>query len=282
MTPSSNSLTIGPLLVIGFGNMGQAIIRSAVNCTSLKLSEIAVVETDQTRRDYAAEMGIGSVHATTVEAIHEMAGKHADFALLLAVKPQMLAAALAGTSGLIGDRTVISILAGVTAARVREACGGKASVVRVMPNLPVVVSQGMTAIARGAAHDAAETARALFLAAGPSVMEIEESQMDAFTAVAGSGPAYLFHLAQAMMQAAESLGFTSEQASLCVRQTLVGAAAMLMADGREPEDLRAAVTSKGGTTAAAMAVLDEAGAMQTMERAVRAACARGEQLGREA
>ena len=151
-----------------------------------------------------------------------------------------------------------------------------------MPNLPAQLGEGATAIALGAGAKPGDEKLAieLFGAVGPVVVEVAEDLIDAFTAVAGSGPAYVFYLAQAMTKAAVELGFTSSQADQIVRQTIIGSAAMLRTRSESPQDLRAAVTSKGGTTAAATAVLDEAQVIDTFVRALTAARDRGRELGK--
>jgi len=279
MTPHLAS----PLLVIGFGNMGESIVRGAVRAGLLSSGDVIVAEPEASRREAAARLGIVSVHAAAGEALNALEAREAAGGagrVLLAVKPQMLAGLAAEVGARLGERAVISVLAGMRVEKLRSMCGGRVRVVRVMPNLPASIGEGVTAIATGAEPSEAAFARRLFEGVGPRVMEIEEGLMDAFTALAGSGPAYLFYLAEAMIKAGVSMGFTPEQASLATRQTLVGAAKMLAGDAREPAALRAAVTSRGGTTAAAIERLDARGAMDAIEEAVKAACARGAELGR--
>ncbi len=269
------------LLVIGYGSMGSAIVRGACSANLLAAGDIIVADPEEPRRRAAAADGITSVHALAIDAIAELQRREStccEGSILLAVKPQMLPDL--GVSHLIGTRRVISILAGMSAARVLASLGGLARVVRVMPNLPAAIGQGATAIARGA--DPADTAfaRSLFGAAGPCVLEIDERLMDAFTALAGSGPAYLFFLAESMIRAGVEMGLTPEQADQAVRATLSGAASLLAADPRDPASLRAAVTSRGGTTAAAIASMEADGMDGALRRAILAAEARGRELGR--
>src|SRR5690606_13250813 len=155
-----------------------------------------------------------------------------------------------------------------------------AAVVRAMPNLPARIRQGATAICLGdgAAPGDDDFALALFRGIGPLVLRIDESLMDAFTAVAGSGPAYLFYLAEAMTRAATELGFDAPAAREIVKATLAGSASLLAQSSESPADLRAAVTSKGGTTEAATTVLDNAGVMNAIVRAITAARDRGREL----
>jgi len=202
--------------------------------------------------------------------------------VLLAVKPQSLGQ-VAGEltdADAVGERVVISILAGMPTERIRAMLGGRCRVVRVMPNTPARVGRGMSAIA-GAGGEDRRLALDLMSALG-EVIEIEQQQMDAFTAVAGSGPAYVFYLAEAMEAAARRLGFEQSQASAIVTQTIVGAATLLEAGDASAAELRASVTSRGGTTAAATDVLDHEGMTEMMVRAIRSARDRGAELAREA
>jgi pyrroline-5-carboxylate reductase len=165
---------------------------------------------------------------------------------------------------------------------VRAALGGTVRIVRAMPNLPASVRRGVSAVALGAGARAAdvEVAHALLGGVGETI-EIPERQMDAFTAVAGSGPAYVFYLAEGMLHAAVRLGFDQEMAQRIVGATIEGAAAMLAASDHAPAELRARVTSKGGTTAAAMRILEDARTLETIVTAIRAARDRGAELARE-
>jgi pyrroline-5-carboxylate reductase len=200
-------------------------------------------------------------------------------AVLLAVKPQQLGAVGAEIreSGFAG--VVLTILAGIPSGVVREQFGGAARVVRAMPNTPARVRLGLTGVARGAGASDSDVAFAerLFGAVG-RVVRIEESQMDALTAVAGSGPAYVFYLAEAMQRAARGLGLPDAELGGVVAQTILGAAALLDEEGAEPGALRRAVTSKRGTTEAATDRLDEDGVMRSIEGAIGRACERGREL----
>ncbi len=271
-----------PLAIIGFGNMGSAIVRGVLATGLLTPDRMVIAEPDG-----AKCAGLARVHATALgalKALHELesTGDGQQGQILLAVKPQKLAIAAEGLEEVVGDRIVISILAGTPSSKVREMLGGRARVVRAMPNLPASVGQGATALAIGEGATVADRAfaRRLFTGIGPLVLDVEEKMMDAFTALAGSGPAYLFYLAESMTHAAKAMGFSPEHATAAVRQTLVGAAAMLAHGAKSPAELRAAVTSKGGTTAAAMTVLDEHHVAQHIESAVMAARTRSEELGK--
>lgn len=261
--------------------MGSAIVRGVLATGLLTPERMVIAEPDG-----AKCAGLARVYATALgalKALHELeAASGMEGQILLAVKPQMLASASEGLGELAGDRVVISILAGTPSARVREMLGGRVRVVRAMPNLAAAVGQGATALAIGAGASAADGvfARRLFAGIGPLVMDVQEGMMDAFTALAGSGPAYMFYLAEAMTNAGRAMGFSPEHATAAVRQTLVGAAAMLAHGAKTPAELRAAVTSRGGTTAAAMMVLDGQHVREHIEAAVMAARTRGEELAK--
>ncbi len=267
------------LAIVGGGNMASAILAGCARSGDPELAprRMVVAEPDGARR-----AGLAALGAEVVASAGELGrwlGPSTQ--VLLAVKPQSLASAASDLDGLVSGRVVISILAGTASATVRSAVGADARVVRAMPNLAAGIGQGVTAVAvgSGAAEADAALAERLFGAVGPLVVRIDESLMDAFTAVAGSGPAYVFYLAEAMVRAAVATGFTAEQADAVVRQTIVGAGALLRGDARSAAELRGAVTSRGGTTQAAIAVLDGRDVAGAIESAVVAARDRGRELG---
>ncbi len=206
--------------------------------------------------------------------------------ILLAVKPQILCDALpplidALTEANAPACTFVSILAGTRIKTIETMIRPDDRIIRIMPNTPSQIGLGMSAIANDNQPEPDDLAcvRRLFEAVG-QVIEIPESMIDAFTAVAGSGPAYIFYLAEGMMRAAESVGFTREQASHIVRQTVLGSATLLDRSDEMPGELRAKVTSKNGTTYAATTTLDEHGVMDAVVAAITAARDRGVELGR--
>lgn len=271
--------------VIGGGVMAGAIIRGCLRAGVATAGDWVVAEPDEGKRAAFDAIGVASVASSA--ALADWLGPQTQ--VILAVKPQYFEAVARESAGLDWGRVVISILAGTPSARIRAALGGGpgplgqggARVLRAMPNTPARIGEGATGVALGAgAREGDETeALAIFRGIGPVVERIDEDLMDAFTAVAGSGPAYLFYLAEAMTRAAVELGFEAEMADRVVRQTLRGAGALLGSDTeRSSSELRAAVTSKGGTTAAATAVLEAAGVMETLGRALTAARDRGREL----
>ncbi|MFG0274796.1 MAG: pyrroline-5-carboxylate reductase [Phycisphaerales bacterium] len=267
------------LALVGGGNMARAILMGALDSGVAEPWEVIVADPMAPQRAVLERVGI-----RCAERAPDLARwMNGDTQLMLAVKPQMLEAAAADTRPLLEtSRVVISILAGTPTEKVRAALGDNARMVRAMPNTPARVRRGMAAIALGAgAHDDDDDlAVRLFKAVG-DVVRIEEPMMDAFTAVVGSGPAYIFYLAEAMVEAAEELGFDAATADRIVRNTIRGAGALMceLLDSTATE-LREAVTSKGGTTAAALGVLDDNQVNAAVIKAITAARNRGVELAK--
>lgn len=274
-----------PIAVVGGGNIARAILSGALQAGVLPPSRVVVAEPDAPARQAVAAMGFHAV-ASGVEAFawlkhHE--AHHGEGQIVLAVKPQSLDEVCHQLRPCLGltRRVVVTLLAGTPTRRVRDCLGSQAAVVRAMPNLAVQLRRAITALAVGdGARDGDETAAAALFRAVGAVVEIDEDQMDAFTALAGSGPAYFFYLAEAMVRAGVELGFDPHTAARIVCETAAGAGLLLAAAAEEPHDLRRRVTSPGGTTAAAVSVLEQAGADESIVRAIRAAHQRGTELGR--
>jgi pyrroline-5-carboxylate reductase len=258
--------------LIGAGNMGEALIRGAVGGGVIEPAAILACDPLAGRRAVFADLGCGVASDFREAAKRDV--------ILLAVKPQTFRTVAEELAACMPPAAlVLSIAAGVTAASLESALPGRARVVRIMPNTPLTVGMGMSAVARGAyaGDEDAALALALFSAAGKAV-EVEEALLDAVTALSGSGPAYLFHFAEALIAGGEGIGLPSGLSNMLAVQTLRGAAEML-ARGGDPADLRRRVASPGGTTAAALAVFEDRGFVAIVEEALRAACKRGEELG---
>lgn len=202
--------------------------------------------------------------------------------LVLAVKPQMMAEALAELPSLT-DTLVISVAAGTTLATLEQSFPA-APIVRVMPNTPAAIGQGISALIGNAraSEDDLDLAETLMRAVGRTVRLSDEAQMDAVTALSGSGPAYVFHLIEAMAAAGEAEGLPHELALELARVTVAGAGALAVHEDQDPATLRENVTSPGGTTAAGLAHLmdPETGLPPLMLRTIRAAASRGRELGK--
>ena len=204
---------------------------------------------------------------------------------LVAVKPQMMGAALPGLAALGNGATLfVTIAAGTPIATYEAVLGERTPLVRAMPNTPAAIGQGITAIVGNASAGVADLdlAEALLSAVGPVVRLTSESQMDAVTAVSGSGPAYVFHLIETLAAAGEAEGLPADLAMRLARVTVAGAGALAIAAEESPAELRRNVTSPNGTTQAALEVLMDpaAGLPPLMRRAVARAAARSRELAR--
>ncbi|HZX81400.1 MAG TPA: pyrroline-5-carboxylate reductase [Lysobacter sp.] len=259
---------------IGGGNMARSLIGGLVAQGRVPASIRVAEPVDALRDALAADFGV-AVFANAGEAA---AGASA---LVLAVKPQVMRTVCGELAGVVSpDALVVSIAAGITSAQIDRWLGGGRAIVRAMPNTPSLIGQGVTGLFATAAVTTSqrERAAALLRSGGPTVWIDDEASMDAVTAVSGSGPAYVFLLAEAMQAAAERQGLPADAASLLVRQTIAGAAAMLMQAGEPAPVLRARVTSPGGTTQAAVETLQADGFEALLDRAIERATQRGREL----
>lgn len=256
------------LLIIGGGNMGAAL----ASCWHDEFPDLAITVAEK-NADKRARLLVQGIAAP-----EELDVPEDGYAIVVvAVKPQAFAELAPHLAAIAGDATVVSIMAGISLATIKAA--GLEHVARVMPNTPVLINEGMSAIyAPDLAEDRLEDVRALFEATGSIVMLANESQMHAVTAISGSGPAYVFAFMEALEQAAIGMGLDAELARSLVRQTLVGAALLADAAEADPAELRQKVTSPGGTTEAALKVLGDAGLNRLVELAAKAAQSRSEAL----
>ena len=261
------------LAFIGCGNMGGAILDGLLESADADPKDILVVERSTLIRERCRERGI--------RATDRMSEVGAARTLLLAVKPQGFAEAAAELGSVPGDALVISVMAGISSLKIRTALGGAPRVVRAMPNTPSRIHSGITAIAAGAGAvaDDLRIAEEIMSTVG-EVVRVREDEMHVVTAVSGSGPAYVFLLAEAWIDAAIAHGLEHETAIRLVKATLLGAARLADKDVA-PAELRAAVTSKGGTTAAGIAALEERAFRLAMKDAIAAATRRGQELDSE-
>ncbi len=257
------------LALVGGGNMGSALLRGVLDAGAFKPPELAVVEVLAARRTELVELFPGVAVTADVPPCR---------AALLAVKPGDVPVAAAAAAA-AGATRLLSIAAGVGVAAIEAAVGAGVAVVRAMPNTPALVGRGTSAIAGGthAGEDDLVWAESILGSVG-IVDRLPEPLLDAFTGVAGSGPAYLFLVAEALIDAALAEGLPRPIAERSVTQLFLGSATLLDREGA-PATLRAKVTSPGGTTAAGLAVLDERGVRGAFMAAVRAATERSRQLG---
>ncbi len=262
--------------LIGAGNMGSAMVKGWLESGTLEARDIVLSDKDTAKAGALADERRVAAAASNSEA----AG--GARLVVLAIKPQDSAEVLEEISGVIrGDKVVVSIVAGLSIGSMREKLGGEPSIVRVMPNMGAQVGasvSGYTLDPGPGGLDAGGPLR-LLEAIGEAV-EVAEEFLDLVTAVSGSGPAYYFLLTEALERAAVEMGLSPDVAKILARETLWGAAKVLKESGREASELREAVSSPGGTTVAALGVLDEDGFMEMMSRAVAAARRRAGELTR--
>ena len=261
--------------VIGSGTMAEVILRGALVANVIHHNTVIATDPRFPRRQlFTRELGVASVEDNKLAAACPY--------VLLAVKPQQMAEVLGGIADAVSpETTIISIAAGVKTAFIRGRLGGKGRVVRVMPNTPLLAGAGVSALAAGEGASASDLdwPERLFGACGKTV-RVEESSMDAVTAVSGSGPAYVFYLVEAMIEAGVAEGLDRDVATELAVQTCVGAGRLLAKTGETPQVLRARVTSPNGTTQAAIESMDGAGVFEAVVAAVRRAAERSRELGK--
>ncbi|MGZ8756113.1 MAG: pyrroline-5-carboxylate reductase [Acidimicrobiia bacterium] len=259
--------------ILGVGAMGEALASGLLRA-GWETQEISMaVRREERRRDLADRTGC----VVSLDPGKALEGKEV---VVVAVKPRDVPHLLGQIQGAYRpDQIILSLAAGVPT-RLYEAALGEVPVVRAMPNTPALVDEGITGLAAGRFADEDALSRAeLMLSAVGQVIQMEESLLDAVTAVSGTGPAYAFLLAEALTEAAIREGLPRQIAERLVHQTIKGAGALLVETGLSPFELRAQVTSPGGTTAAAVHVLEERGFRALVEDAVRAAGERSRELG---
>ncbi len=263
--------------LLGAGNMAEAIVRGVLRGERMPAGQIVVADPSADRRAFfQGELGVTATDDNDAVA-------RAASIVVLSVKPQACEAVLKGIAGSLGaDTLVVSIMAGISARYIQQALGGKRRVVRTMPNTPMLVGEGMVAVARGSFATAADIQSATHLfSAAADVMEVTEDQIDAVTAVSGSGPAYFFYLVEAMIAAGVELGLTEDQAHRLATRTACGAGHMMVATAAEsPTELRRRVTSPKGTTQAAIESMEAAGFPKIVADAMAACEKRSKELGR--
>jgi pyrroline-5-carboxylate reductase len=265
----------GSIAFIGGGNMARsligALIRGGTDAASIRVAE----PVQALREALATDFGV-TVFENADQAVRDA------HTWVFAVKPQVMRQVCQSLADVArGTRPlVVSIAAGITSAQLQRWLGGPLPVVRAMPNTPALLGAGVTGLFAAAAVDAAgrDRAQALLSGAGRTVWVEDEALIDAVTAVSGSGPAYVFLLAEAMEAAGIAQGLPAPAARLLVQQTLLGAARMLTEDSEDPAELRRRVTSPGGTTQAAIETFQAGGFQTLVEHALAAAAERGRQL----
>jgi pyrroline-5-carboxylate reductase len=262
--------------ILGAGSMGEIFALGLLRAGWEPSEIVLVTRRPERARDLEFKTGI----QTVLSLVDELPGK--DIAMI-GVKPKDVRSVLESIAPIITvDQTVVSIVAGVPLETFEEALPG-VPVIRAMPNTPSAVDLGMTAFTAGTSASETDIERAsVMLGAVGETLQLSEDLLDAVTAVSGTGPAYVFLLAESMIEAAIREGLPHHAAEKLVHQTLWGAGALLAASEKSAFRLRGEVTSPGGTTAAAMHVLEEGGFRALMQDAVQSAARQARLLGQQA
>ena len=260
---------------IGGGNMATALIAGLIAKGEAPANLQVVEPNPEARTRLAAQFGI-TLHETIDDALIQ------SDVLLLAVKPQQMQSAIAPLAGKLSTQVVVSIAAGTKVASLAQWLGGYGRIVRAMPNTPALIGEGISGLYAGASLTPEERAAAerVLAAAGHTVWVTDETQIDAITAISGSGPAYVFHFIESLEAAAIDLGFDPATARTLALQTFKGASLLASSSPDSPALLREKVTSKGGTTEAALKSMAGDGVSDAIRRAAKAAFARGQELGK--
>lgn len=259
---------------LGCGKMATALVGGVVEAGLFPAESIRVYDCVPAASEALAQK-TGVTAVSSAEALAD-----AVDALVLCVKPADALEAVSGLNGKLGGKLVISIVAGLSIARLEEAAGFSTRVVRVMPNTPALIGQGAAAFATGSAaneEDAALVSK--ILSAVGCAVKIKESLLDAVTGLSGSGPAYVYLVIEALADGGVLMGLPRDLALKLAAQTVAGSAAMVLQTGQHPAALKDQVTSPGGTTIAGVERLEEAAVRSALMSAVRAATERSRELG---
>ncbi len=264
--------------VIGAGNAAEGIVHAILRNTILFSDRIIASDPSEARRKLFEDR----FHIATTNDNRKLV-ENSDI-LIFAVKPQQYAAMCQDVVDLVCERhLVVSIMAGVSTKSIEATFDPRpVRVVRAMPNLPIHVGAGMAGVCRGRFAQPVDLLRAqrIFDAGGRSVVIEDESQMDAITAVSGSGPAYFYYFVEALTAAGERVGLTRPMSEILAKQVCFGAARMMLESGEAPATLRAKVTSPGGTTQAAIESMSANKVFEHIVEGVAAAQHRSQELGR--
>jgi pyrroline-5-carboxylate reductase len=271
---AADRINVNRMVFIGAGNMAEALVKGMLASGVCTADRLHVTDVRSERLAFFEK----EFHVKG-SSNNKSAVKNADV-VVLAVKPQVIGGVLDGFQATLGHKPlVISIAAGISTSWLEKSLGEGVRVVRAMPNTPALVRSGAAAICRGRwATDADfNIAEAMMRAVGV-VVRVQEKDMDAVTALSGSGPAYVFHLMEAMIAAATHAGLDGDVARKLVYATVRGAAKLAEETGVDPAELRRRVTSKGGTTEAALEVLEEKSVYHAYLQAIAAAHRRSREL----
>ncbi|SHK48315.1 pyrroline-5-carboxylate reductase [Hymenobacter psychrotolerans] len=265
------------IAILGCGNMGMAFAKSFLHYNLVERADLLLISRGEAQRQQlaAAYPGLPAGLLNTRIRTYDV--------VMLAVKPQDFSQIATGLRALLGaEQVVVSIMAGIPIARLQRELAHQ-QVMRAMPNTPALLGMGITGFSAAVEVERTRLHQVenLLNATGRSIFLEDESLLDAVTAVSGSGPAYFYYIVQAMMQAGKELGFTDSVAGLLVKQTMLGAYHLLNSSDKTPDELIAAVASKGGTTEAALREFGAGGLAETLKAGIKAAQQRATELAQE-
>jgi len=270
------NMKIEKLGFIGSGNMATALVKGLIKSGLYHSDQLMASDKDEEQlRKISEQFGL-KVYASNKDLVGECQN------VVLAVKPQSIREVLEGVKGEIKDvNLIISIAAGIPLKMIQSILDREIPLIRVMPNTPALIQKGVSALASGqhATTEHMDIAKTIFEAVGKTVI-VPEEMMDAVTALSGSGPGYVFKVMECLVDAGERLGLDKETSLILVMETVLGAAHLASESEKSLSQLREMVTSPGGTTAAALAVFKEKGLESIIHEAVKAACLRGAELGK--
>lgn len=273
------SVTLPSIALIGTGKMGGAIVEGLLQ-PGVQAESVRATTNTEAAADLLRQKGVNARSIERDPLANEWAVTDAAI-VILAVKPRyILDVASSISHSLAADAVIVSVAAGITTEQVEAAVHH--AVIRAMPNTPAQIRQGVTGVAAGSRASTAQLRQVadVFGLVG-DVVVVDEKDINVLSALSGSGPAYLFYIAEKMMDVATAHGFTKDQARTMVQGTLLGAAALLDSSGESPEDLRLAVTSPGGTTEQAIAVFDAHDLGGVFHEAVQSAVARAVEMSKD-
>jgi len=265
------------LAIIGLGNMGQAILSGILKHNIIKAENITAADKKFADPDFELEDQFSEI---TITADNQKAAQKADY-IILAVKPQIIKFVLEDIKNDADSKIIISIAAGVKTGLLAQYFGSNAKIIRIMPNTPALVAEGMSALYYSPEVEADEKAfvEKIFKSLGKTA-EVKEDEMDAVTGLSGSGPAFVYLFIEALADAGVLKGLNRQTALELAAQTVKGGAEMVLRSGKHPAELKDMVASPAGTTIAGIAELEDNAFRSTVIKAVKAAVERSKELGK--